>query len=82
MVSHMAEVTYALSLVSIVPWGGALARVPEEAMAHARLVKIKDRYDPTNLFRLNHNIRPSGAGGPLPGQRHVSSPTLTLPASS
>ena len=26
---------------------------------HARLVTIKDRYDPANLFRLNQNIRPS-----------------------
>ncbi|HET6342956.1 MAG TPA: BBE domain-containing protein, partial [Gemmatimonadota bacterium] len=23
-----------------------------------RLVDIKTRYDPTNLFRLNHNIEP------------------------
>jgi FAD/FMN-containing dehydrogenase len=24
-----------------------------------RLVEIKSRYDPTNLFRLNHNIEPA-----------------------
>lgn len=27
---------------------------------HDRLVGVKDAYDPTNLFRLNQNIRPSG----------------------
>jgi len=27
---------------------------------YRRLVAIKDRYDPDNLFRLNANIKPSG----------------------
>ena len=28
---------------------------------YPRLVKIKDKYDPTNLFRLNSNIKPSAS---------------------
>jgi hypothetical protein len=27
---------------------------------YARLLAAKRKYDPTNLFRVNHNINPSG----------------------
>lgn len=34
-------------------------RASYPADTYAKLVGVKDRYDPTNLFRLNQNIRPS-----------------------
>lgn len=57
---------------AVTPWttGGAYVNFTSEPGAHtvhesypadtyARLVTVKDRYDPTNVFRLNQNIRPS-----------------------
>jgi FAD/FMN-containing dehydrogenase len=37
------------------------ARTSYGAETYDRLVALKDRYDPTNVFRLNQNIPPSGA---------------------
>jgi len=54
---------------SLLPWArpagfpnfiaDAAVPVAYGAERHARLVEAKDRWDPTNVFRLNHNIRPT-----------------------
>jgi hypothetical protein len=39
--------------------GDAAVTVAYGAERHARLVEAKDRWDPANVFRVNHNIRPT-----------------------
>jgi hypothetical protein len=41
--------------------GDAAVTVAYGAERYARLVEAKDRWDPTNVFRLNHNIRPTAS---------------------
>ena len=38
------------------------ARTSYGEETYARLVSLKNDYDPTNVFRLNQNIEPSAAG--------------------
>jgi FAD/FMN-containing dehydrogenase len=40
-------------------YGVDRTRTGFSAEHYERLVALKDQYDPTNLFRLNHNIPPS-----------------------
>ena len=40
--------------------GPARVKAAYGAARYERLVALKNKYDPTNLFRLNQNIKPSG----------------------
>jgi hypothetical protein len=41
--------------------GEGHVRAGYSSAKYAQLVALKDKYDPTNLFRINQNIAPSGA---------------------
>jgi len=36
------------------------ARLARGAVCYERLVRVKNTYDPTNFFRMNQNIAPTG----------------------
>jgi hypothetical protein len=36
-----------------------ISGTPAVPANYDRLVALKNKYDPTNFFRLNHNIKPS-----------------------
>ena len=38
-------------------------RAAYDTETYDRLAALKDRYDPTNLFRLNQNVVPAGSPG-------------------
>jgi hypothetical protein len=56
--------------------GETRVREAYPGMTWEKLVAVKRRYDPTNLFRLNQNIPPGGEGSP---RRHPRRRQLTQP---
>ncbi len=68
----LAGIVFAALLDGMAPWRGDRLLVnnlaPEEATdvvaiygeeRYARLASVKRRYDPTNMFRINHNVAPA-----------------------
>jgi hypothetical protein len=53
--------------------GEAGVRASYDAAAYERLVTLNNRYDPTNLFRMNQNIKPTTQVDGLPRSSEVAS---------
>ena len=50
------------------PWPASLlALAAYSSAAYGRLLGVKRRYDPDNVFRSNHNIDPAARPGPPGG---------------
>jgi FAD/FMN-containing dehydrogenase len=58
MKHHSGGRTY-LNFAGLGEEGEDLVRNSYGAANYSRLVALKTKYDPTNLFRLNQNIKPS-----------------------
>jgi FAD/FMN-containing dehydrogenase len=57
--SGLERFTYGFYVNDLLPDHSAAAIQANYRANHDRLVAVKDTYDPTNLFRLNANIRPT-----------------------
>jgi hypothetical protein len=56
--SELERFTYGFYVNDLLPDATTAAIQQNYRQNHARLVKVKNQYDPTNLFRMNANIRP------------------------
>jgi FAD/FMN-containing dehydrogenase len=56
----MAPHSNGRSYVNAIESGDAKVRAAFGQATYDRLVTVKDRYDPANVFHLNQNVRPSG----------------------
>jgi hypothetical protein len=61
--SGLERFTYGFYVNDLLPDHSAAAIQANYRANHERLVAVKNTYDPTNLFRLNANIRPQARSG-------------------
>jgi hypothetical protein len=56
---ELERFTYGFYVNDLTPDATTAAIQANYRQNHARLVEVKNKYDPTNLFRMNANIKPS-----------------------